>query len=323
MRVTRPGKPRTPIGMLPYSFEHLNLLTPPALWQEFEELCLERSDVRITRYILRTSEQALEWLHSVGVCTHERLGTHVPPLPPKNLRQIVAAVDAEEFLWTGLVDLATLLSLYERHAAGIPASQAQVLDFGCGCGRMLRFLTGAQSTARAVGSDVNDALIAWCRKSLPGVEVRVNGPSPPLPFADATFDLIYSLSIFTHLNRESGAEWLLELGRVLRPGGLAIMTTSGIRSLEIIRNSAAHQTMFELSAAETDEIAKSFADVSFVYRRYKDAILQAANAGTDYGNTFIHPTYVQRHWNNEQFEVLEHLPAGLRGWQDIVILRRR
>jgi len=46
------------------------------------------------------------------------------------------------------------------------------------------------------------------------------------------------------------------------------------------------------------------------------------NAGSSYGTTFIHPDFVAARWNRSPFKVVDVLPAGLRGWQDIVVLRR-
>jgi SAM-dependent methyltransferase len=51
----------------------------------------------------------------------------------------------------------------------------------------------------------------------------VNDPEPPLSFAPETFDLVYALSVLTHIDH-NWAGWLLELHRVLVPGGLLVAT---------------------------------------------------------------------------------------------------
>lgn len=304
-----------------YTENILSFLTPAGMWATFERLCAERGDVRTTRFVLASRARVLEWMHSVGVCAHECLAAFVPPIPPRGLRHITAAPDAEEFLWTGLVDLATFLSSWEVHRDSPLGTPARVLDFGCGCGRLLRFLCD-KPTLDVVGSDVNGVLVAWCKEHLRGVNARVNEIDPPLPLEASSFDWVYSLSIFTHLNESRSAAWRRELGRVLRPGGIAILTTSGIPALRTILDSAAHQAMFSLTHRQVEEILGSFDRTRFIHRQYDDATLRTANAGSDYGNAFIHPEYVREHWNDDVFQVLEHVPAGLRGWQDIVVLRR-
>lgn len=66
-----------------------------------------------------------------------------------------------------------------------------------------------------------------------------------------------------------------------------------------------------------------FEDVAFRFMRYGQNTLKLAEAGSDYGNAFIHPEYIRRNWVGEKFELMEHIPGGMRGWQDIVVLRRR
>ena len=46
---------------------------------------------------------------------------------------------------------------------------------------------------------------------------------PFLPIEDRTFDLISAMSVFTHID-ETETSWLLELWRILKPGGIAVVT---------------------------------------------------------------------------------------------------
>jgi SAM-dependent methyltransferase len=77
------------------------------------------------------------------------------------------------------------------------------------------------------GSDYNPNLIKWCRENLPFAQFEVNGLAPPLPFADGQFELVYALSVFTHLTEQLQQDWIAELRRVVRPGGLVLFTTRG------------------------------------------------------------------------------------------------
>ena len=69
--------------------------------------------------------------------------------------------------------------------------------------------------------------------------------------------------------------------------------------------------------------ASSYTSGTVVFLQYPPDALNAARAGSDYGNTFIHPSYVHTFWNNQNFEMVEHVPGGVRGWQDLTVLRRR
>jgi SAM-dependent methyltransferase len=101
-----------------------------------------------------------------------------------------------------------------------------ILDFGCGCGRVIRRIRPL-TKATLHGTDYNSTLIDWCRRNLPIAEFRVNQLTPPLAYHDATFDLVYALSVFTHLPETLQFAWIAELSRVLQPGGYLLMTVHG------------------------------------------------------------------------------------------------
>lgn len=86
--------------------------------------------------------------------------------------------------------------------------------------------------------------MALCKANLRNVDTRINGILPPLPFDDGSMDLVYSLSLFTHLPEHLATEWLNDLARVLKPRALLIMTTHGFPALDTIKDSAVHQQMF-------------------------------------------------------------------------------
>jgi SAM-dependent methyltransferase len=49
----------------------------------------------------------------------------------------------------------------------------------------------------------------------------------PPPYADDSFDLVYAISVFTHLTQDVAVAWAAEMRRVLRPGGMFFFTTRG------------------------------------------------------------------------------------------------
>jgi SAM-dependent methyltransferase len=100
----------------------------------------------------------------------------------------------------------------------------RILDFGCGCGRVIRYWKGLPVT----GCDYNAELIEWCRKHLP-FSFDTNQVDPPLPYEPLSFDFIYALSVFTHLDEQRQYAWRDEFERVLRPGGILLFTTMGSR----------------------------------------------------------------------------------------------
>jgi SAM-dependent methyltransferase len=103
----------------------------------------------------------------------------------------------------------------------------RVLDFGCGAGRTLRQWLPEAEQARFTGCDIDVDSVRWLQEHLsPPLTVLVNQPEPPLDLPSRSFDLIYALSVFTHLTG-SWSRWLLELHRLLDDDGLLLVTFIG------------------------------------------------------------------------------------------------
>jgi SAM-dependent methyltransferase len=146
--------------------------------------------------------------------------TDGPPLPPRRLMvRVAGTADADWFLRSGR-------AAFDAIAAHVPLdSLRSVLDFGCGCGRVTRYWE--QFEGAVAGSDVNAVAIEWCRANLTFARFAENALAPPLVFEPESFDLVYALSVFTHLTEELQLAWRDEMLRVLRPGGLLLLTTHG------------------------------------------------------------------------------------------------
>jgi SAM-dependent methyltransferase len=299
----------------------VDLITPPRMRERIIELCQSDPAVTVLSYML-DPDRLLEWAHSIAVVHDELLQACVPPIPPLELRRITAAPDAEGFLWTGLTDLAQVFALHERFGSARTDRRPRVLDFGCGCGRMTRYLNLIESV-EGYGLDVNPDLVSWCQQNLDRVHTVLDSERPPMPLPDQLFDLVYSLSIFTHLTQQRSQQWIDDIARIMAPGGVLIVTIHGYQALEIIRGSLVHQDMFGLDERSTRDLVTRLENERFVFTPYRAEVIEVAKAGADYGNSFIDQTYVSSHWNTAELEVLEHIPGGLRNWQDIVVLRRR
>ena len=147
------------------------------------------------------------------------------PMPPRELIVSVSGGASEAwFSERGRLDAARFLALAaRRRGSGDPG--LDVLDFGCGCGRIARWLAPQvmSSGGRFSGVDLNARSIEWCSRHLPG-RYTENRLHPPLAFPDAAFDLVYAHSVLTHLTEQVATAWLAEIARILRPDGLAIVT---------------------------------------------------------------------------------------------------
>ena len=110
----------------------------------------------------------------------------------------------------------------------IELKDKKILDWGCGPGRVIRHLPAITGdSCEYFATDYNEESISWCRRHLQGIRFNHNSLEAKLPYQDDTFDVIYGISIFTHLSEKLHYQWYEELLRVLRPGGIMYLTTHG------------------------------------------------------------------------------------------------
>jgi cyclopropane fatty-acyl-phospholipid synthase-like methyltransferase len=133
------------------------------------------------------------------------------------------SVDAREFFRVGKQTADNIERVLLDSGNGVKDFR-NVLDFGCGCGRTLMWLCQRYPQVKWHGSDVDAESIRWCRANIPDASFTANGEMPPLPYEGATLDFLYAISVYTHLDDEHQRPWTSEFHRVLRPGGLLLLT---------------------------------------------------------------------------------------------------
>jgi SAM-dependent methyltransferase len=215
------------------------------------------------------------------------------------------------FLVAGSADIQGFLELGRRAADSIEAAVAKagrpiggmsaILDFGCGSGRVLRHWQKLEDLVDVHGTEMNPLLVAECARCVPFATVAMNGPAPPLGYPDARFDLIYALSVFTHLHEDLQRAWRDELRRLLRPGGLLLVTTHG-------RSYAPRLAADERARFERGE-----------------CVVQGAEFLGENLCIAYHPEASVRALFATGFEIADFLPEGARGnpSQDLWVLRKR
>ncbi|MBK9151452.1 MAG: class I SAM-dependent methyltransferase [Saprospiraceae bacterium] len=146
-------------------------------------------------------------------------------LPPDDLMYESFQIDYHKYYKEGREVARWLIDLLRRHK---DLHRLRILDWGCGPGRVIRHLpelAGSDNTYYA--TDYNPRSIVWCSKHLKGIAFNLNGIEASLPYPDDHMDVIYGISVFTHLSESGHHDWYEELLRILRPGGIMLLTTQG------------------------------------------------------------------------------------------------
>jgi SAM-dependent methyltransferase len=146
------------------------------------------------------------------------------PYPPQHLRERVGGA-FHNYDHVGAAARRDFLALLP---ADFDWNGVRALDFGAGAGRTLRqFAPEAEQAAEFWACDIDAESVEWMQANLcPPFRAFRNDALPPLPFEAGSLDVIYSMSVFTHL-ADTWSAWLLELHRVLKPGGILLVTILG------------------------------------------------------------------------------------------------
>ncbi len=146
-------------------------------------------------------------------------------LPPDYYIYESFQIDYEEYYLKSRESARWIVSFLQKYK---PVGPYNILDWGCGPGRIIRHLPDVlDKESRFFGTDYNAASIKWCKANLPDIDFNLNGLEAELPYDDGFFDYIYGISIFTHLSEKMHHEWMVELHRVLKPGGILMLTLHG------------------------------------------------------------------------------------------------
>lgn len=222
------------------------------------------------------------------------------PIPPADLRFLVAGTkDIAWFLEGGALAGQSIAESAAR--TGSPIDRlGSILDFGCGCGRVLRCWRSLTQT-KVFGTDYNPRLATWCRDNLPFATVGVNRLEPRLDYRDGEFDLVYALSVFSHLTQDLQAPWVGELTRILKRGGRLVFSTHGEAYSQ------------RLNAQER----RRFAEGRLVVKNNVSA--PGRNTCAAY-----HPAAYVRNEMASGLELVEFVPEGAKGnpRQDLYVLRK-
>lgn len=199
---------------------------------------------------------------------------------------------------------------------GVPvARQRSALDFGCSSGRVLRVLAAAYPEVTWHGCDPNAAAIAWARSSLEGARFFRSDDTPPLALPDASLDVVYAISIWSHFNPAVGRAWLDEMRRVLRPGGHLVMTTHGTTTI-------VHDVGNGLRDAEQgDEIRLAISESGSWYHEEFGEEGDWGVVNPDWGTAFLSAEWVLAH-ACPAWQVLDFAPGRNAENQDVWVLRR-
>lgn len=175
-------------------------------------------------------------------------------LPPTDLRHYYGLRDGrwcdDLYLSSGASDVRAMRRALCGDGAGNLGPR--ILDFGCGAGRMTRHLGAEAETGEVWGVDIHAEAIRWAQAHLPPFHFVTTTTAPHLPFEDRSFELVFASSVWTHIGDLDDA-WLLEVRRILKPGGRLYFTISDAETLDrITRDAPDHASNGHVAALDAE-----------------------------------------------------------------------
>jgi len=226
--------------------------------------------------------------------------------PQGNLSRVQAFTTISDVVIRGFSDYKRIRALSETY--GRDLRTAKILDWGSGYGRVIRHFAEIEPGAELHAIDVDADNIKWASENLPNISFSHGPLMPPLQVSENTFDLVFGISVMTHLTRDVQKIWLSELRRILKPGGLALLTFSGDTNVAFKSNILDQKWL-------ADYITTG------VGRDLPSGDLAGCLEDPGYYMDVYNTARVVRSQCSEYFEVLDILEC-MFGYQDLAVLRK-
>lgn len=222
------------------------------------------------------------------------------PLPTTEDREGYHGNRHYEYWLSGLSDCMKISAAAKKHGIKL-TKKSRILDFGCASGRVLRHFA-AYTNVDTWGCDISENHVRWCNQFLPpNAKVFQNTSLPHLQIEDNFFDVVYAMSVFTHIEAFE-TSWLCELHRVLKPGGIVYTTIHDERSWESMPHDwgAGHAVM------QHPDFKKEWLKTGFPGDKF---ISRWDNNRSYSSNVFYKEAYIRRVWG-KFFKVIDIIPKA-------------
>ena len=193
----------------------------------------------------------------------------------------------------------------------------RILDFGCSSGRVCRVLAAAYPDVEWHGCDPMAEAVEWAQDHLSGATFEVSRQDPPLTYDTGHFDAAYAVSVWSHFAEDAAVAWFDEMHRIIRPGGVLVLTVQGWHTLHRLAVDRAWEKVdVERVAQDLYSHGFSFVD-TFDDERGGDHGIKHPS----WGWGFLTPAWLFRRLRGS-WQVVDFNPGRVEGSQDLLTIRR-
>ncbi len=250
-------------------------------------------------------------------------GVELPGFPPDQFQRNSVGSSGE----TALREIFPFYCEIKRYTNELGlriTKDSDILDFGCGWGRIIRFFLKDILADNLYGIDVDPEMVGLCKKLFGYGNFSVCHPLPPTEFPDNYFDNVFSYSVFSHLAEPVHIKWLQEFSRILKPGGILVATTEARHFFEFCESLRGKKHDLEWY----NGLANSFVDTEAALADYDNGkfVYSATGGGparpsSFYGEAIIPRRYIEREWTR-YLEFRDFVDDRSLSFQAMVVMQK-
>lgn len=204
-----------------------------------------------------------------------------------------------------------LLQVLENTLKDLGYSFRQIdsfLEFACGYGRFTRFLIQKMDNRKVTVSDIDKDAVDFVKKTF-GVNGFYSVTQADKLVHDGKYDVIYVVSLFSHLAISNWEQWFKRLYAMLKPNGLLIFTTHGMSFYN------------RLPEEQRTSLSLEMVSPGFVYGNGNETAGRLT--GDHYGTAFVSEEFVKRFVDaNAVGRLVKSYPDMIHKVQDLYVVRR-
>lgn len=250
-----------------------------------------------------TASPPLDWLNvltaSLGSPQVSPFGEVLPAFPPEELQRGTTGLSSEATLRQAYAFYENVMDAM-RVAGTALGPDSKVLDFGFGWGRISRVFMRDVRKAQISGLEVDPDFVTLTRALFASDNFVLCPPFPPTDLPSGNFDLVFAYSVFSHLSKAACHEWMREFERILKPGGLVVLTTRDESFFDFLAWAASQPHSSDSYLSALGSLFPDLADARYRYRRGE--LVHSSSLGVSgggprnssfYGETWIPETYAR------------------------------
>lgn len=274
------------------------------------------------QFLGSVSDDFLLWLNTEGCRKSAILREVLPGMPEERVQLQLNGLSGDTALRDALEIYKLFKRIYEKNAGNLSACK-NILDFGVGWGRVIRFFLKDLEPQKIWGIDHYDKVIEICKQTNKWCNFEWIKPFPPTSFADNMFDLVFCYSVFSHLSEDAHLKWVEEFARLLRPGGVLIATTwqrdfiIRCRDARGEKNPAFWTTHLGNIFLDTDRWLAHYDNGGFCW----ETAPEYGNVSYYLGETCIPKGYVLNHWT-KHFQFVDYIDDRKVCPQNVIVMKK-